>query len=513
MQGPVRHVVIAGGGTAGWVAAAALVKQLGPLVSITLVESDTIGTVGVGESTIPTARTFHDLLGIYEQAFLRATRATFKLGISFENWGRDGDRYFHPFGTIGRATWVGDFQHFWLEADAAGGAAPFGAYSLEREAALAGRFSIGGEPALSYAYHLDATRYAAFLRGLAEPAGVRRIEGTIQDVLIDPESGDIAALDLADGTRVAGDLFIDCTGFRALLIGKTLGAAWRDWSEWLVTDRALAVQTENIGPPLPYTRAIAHGEGWRWRIPLQTRTGNGLVYASTFLSDDEAHARLLASIDGAPLFEPRPIRYQSGMRAAPWTRNCIALGLAAGFIEPLESTSIHLIHIAVTRLIQAFPFDGVEPAVAQRFNRQAQREWEHVRDFIILHYKLTERTDTPFWRRCQAMPIPESLAERIALFATVAQAYQGGEDLFRVDSWVSVMLGQRLSPRRWHQVGKLLEPGALPDALASLRNTIKTRVATLPTHQAFVEGYCPASGNSEADNDVFVIIVVWFCRL
>lgn len=489
--GPVKHVVIAGGGTAGWVTAAALVKQLGTMLSITLVESDEIGTVGVGESTIPTARTFHDLLGIYEQPFMQAAQATFKLGISFENWGRDGDAYFHPFGSVGRGNWMGDFQHFWLEARRDGSTEPFGAYSLEQRAALEGRFATGGQPALSYAYHLDATRYAKFLRSLAEPAGVRRVEGNIRSVALDPESGMIDALELESGARIDGDLFIDCTGFRALLIGQALGVEFRDWGQWIATDRALAVQTESIGPPVPYTRAIAHGEGWRWRIPLQTRTGNGLVYASDFLSDDEACARLLRDIEGTPLFEPRPIRYATGMRVAPWTRNCIAMGLAGGFIEPLESTSIHLIQVAVTRLIQAFPFAGVSAAVTQRFNAQAVREWEHVRDFIILHYKLTERDDTPFWRRCRDMEIPASLAERLALFRDAAQAHQGGEDLFRVDSWVSVMLGQRLEPHAWHQVARLLPPGELRTALADLKRLIGERVASLPAHEAFLKEFCP----------------------
>jgi tryptophan halogenase len=490
--GPVRHVVIAGGGTAGWVTAAALVKQLGSLISITLVESDEIGTVGVGESTIPTARTFHDLLGIHEQPFMQAAQATFKLGISFENWGRDGDTYFHPFGSVGRGNWMGDFHHFWLEARREGAAEPYGAYSLEQQAALRRCFATGGQPTLSYAYHLDATRYAKFLRSLAQPAGVRRVEGKIRNVVLDPESGFIDALELESGARIDGDLFIDCTGFRALLIGQTLGVAFDDWGRWIATDRALAVQTESVGPPVPYTRAIAHGEGWRWRIPLQTRTGNGLVYASDFLSDDEACARLLRDIEGAPLFEPRPVRYATGMRSTPWTRNCIALGLAAGFIEPLESTSIHLIQVAVTRLIQAFPFAGMSDAVTQRFNAQAAREWEHVRDFIILHYKLTERNDTPFWRRCREMAIPDSLTQRLALFCDAAQAYQGGEDLFRVDSWVSVMLGQRLEPRAWHQLARLVPPGELRKALADLRRLIGERLASVPTHEAFLKEFCPA---------------------
>ncbi|QYE35846.1 tryptophan 7-halogenase [Polymorphobacter sp. PAMC 29334] len=495
MQGKrVERVVIAGGGTAGWIAAAALVKQLGPLISVTLVESEEIGTIGVGESTIPTARSFHELLGIYEDAFMRASQATFKLGISFENWGHDGTRYFHPFGSVGRSVWMGDFQHFWLEARRQGLTnADYGDFSLEQNAALASRFTRDGKPPLAYAYHLDAGGYARFLRSLAEAAGVRRVEGKIRSVPVDAESGEIVALELESGERIEGDLFIDCTGFRALLIGETLGVKFEDWGEWIATDRALAVQTESTGPAVPYTRAIAHGEGWRWKIPLQTRVGNGLVYASDFLSEDEAVARLLGSIDGRPLFDPRPIRYRTGMRTSSWSRNCIALGLASGFVEPLESTSIHLIHVAVTRLIQLFPFAGTTAALADRYNAQSAREWQGVRDFVILHYKQSERADTAFWRRCRDMPIPDSLAERIALFRESAMAYQGGEDLFRVDSWVSVMLGQGLMPRDWHRVAELLKPGELGQALGDLRKGIAATVAATPAHDAFIARYCAAA--------------------
>nr|WP_295660595.1 tryptophan halogenase family protein [Polymorphobacter sp.] len=490
----VERVVIAGGGTAGWVAAAALVKQLGPLISITLVESEEIGTIGVGESTIPTARAFHELLGIYEDAFMRAAQATFKLGISFENWGRDGARYFHPFGSVGRSTWMGDFQHFWLEARRQGLTnADYGEFSFEQNAALAGRFALEGKPQLAYAYHLDAGGYTRFLRSLAESAGVRRVEGKIRNVPVDAESGDIVALELESGERIEGDLFIDCTGFRALLIGETLGVKFEDWGDWIATDRALVVQTESTGPAVPYTRAIAHGEGWRWKIPLQTRVGNGLVYASDFLSEDEASARLLGALDGRPLFDPRPIRYKTGMRMKSWSRNCVALGLSSGFVEPLESTSIHLIQVAVTRLIQLFPFAGTTTALAERFNVQSTREWQGIRDFVILHYKQSERDDTAFWRRCRDMPIPDSLAERIALFRESAAAYQGGEDLFRVDSWVSVMLGQGLMPRDWHRLGELLKPGELAQALADIKKGIAGAVAATPAHDAFIARYCAAA--------------------
>jgi tryptophan halogenase len=491
----VKRVVIAGGGTAGWVAAAALVKQLGPLIDITLVESDEIGTVGVGESTIPTSRSFHQLLGIDEQAFMRATQATFKLGIAFENWGRIGDRYIHSFGEIGRrSTWMAEFHHFWLEARAQGFGGSLADYCFELQASEAGKFAKADGLDINYAYHLDATLYARFLRGLAEPAGVQRVEGRIARVEQHAETGFIEALVLESGVRVEGDLFIDCTGFRALLIEQTLQTGFEDWTRWLATDSAFAVQTRSTGPAIPLTRAIAHDAGWRWRIPLQHRVGNGIVYASAFMTDEDARARLLAEIDGDALIEPRLIRYQTGRRRRVWNRNCIALGLASGFIEPLESTSIHLVKVAVTRLIQQFPFGGCDPAQADRFNAQSRDELEGIRDFIVLHYHLTEREDSPFWRHCRTMDIPASLAQRIALFREHAHAWQDGGDLFRVDSWVQVLLGQRLEPRSYHQLARIMGATELRDALLGLKANIDAAVARLPSQEQFLASYCPAQG-------------------
>lgn len=492
---PQTRVVIAGGGTAGWLAATALVRQLGPLVDVVLVESDEIGTVGVGESTIPTARSFHAFLGIDEAAFMTATQATFKLGIAFENWGALGDRYFHPFGTVGRSVAIADFQHFWLEAQRHGFGGAYTDYSLEARAAAEGRFGRDGADTLAYAYHLDATAYARFLRGIAEPAGVRRIEGRIAQVERDGATGNIAALHLATGERIEGDLFLDCTGFRALLIEGALQTGFEDWSAWLACDRALAVQTEAVGAPVPYTRAIAHRAGWRWRIPLQTRVGNGLVYSSDQMSEDEATATLLGGIEGAPLFAPRPLRFRAGMRRKAWRHNCIALGLAAGFIEPLESTSIHLVMIAVMRMIQSFPFYGGEStALAARFNAQSRHEWEHIRDFIILHYTQTERTDSPFWERCRSMTVPDSLAQRMALFAESAGAWQGQDDLFKVDSWVSVMLGQGLMPRDHHRIVRMLSEQALRESLQGLDRQLSQQLPSIPAHAAYLARYCPHSG-------------------
>ena len=482
----VKRVVIAGGGTAGWTVAAALVKNLGSLLAITLVESDAIGTVGVGESTIPTARRFHELIGLDEQAFVRATGASFKLGIAFEDWARVGDRYFHSFGVTGPSTWMADFQHMWLEAREQGFAGELGDYCLELQAAKEGKFQGGRGSPLNYAYHLDATAYGQFLRGIAEPQGVRRVEGKIAEVKVAPDSGFIEALVLESGETVEGDLFIDCTGFRGLLIEGALATGWDDWSHWLPTDSALAVQTEAVGPARPYTRAVAHRAGWQWQIPLQHRVGNGLVYCSRFMSDDEAQALLAERVEGPMLTEPRLIRFKAGSRRKEWHKNCVAIGLASGFVEPLESTSIHLIMIAVTRLMQLFPFGGVNEAVAERYNDVARREIEGIRDFIILHYYLNER-DEPFWQECRSLDIPASLAERIALFREGANAYQAADELFRTDSWVQVMLGQRLTPRSHHAMGQLMPPEQLRTALAGAAEKVRQAVARLPAHQAFLD--------------------------
>jgi tryptophan halogenase len=486
---PTR-IVIAGGGTAGWLAAAVLTRQLGTLAQVTLVESEEIGTVGVGESTIPTVRAFHALIGLDEREFMAATGASFKLGISFENWGRQGDRYIHSFGEVGKSTWMSDFQHFWLEARARGVAGPFGTYCLEHQAADANRFATGPDATISYAYHLDAGRYARLLRERCEQAGLTRIEGRIASVERDGESGDIAALVLNDGARVEGDLFFDCTGFRALLIGDALGVGFEDWGHWLPTDRALAVQTAATGPAVPYTRAIAHDAGWRWKIPLQHRVGNGLVYASGHLDDDAAHARLLGAVEGDMLIEPRLIRFRTGRREAAWAHNCIALSLAGGFVEPLESTSIHLIMIALTRFLQLFPGGRPTASAVARFNAQSRQEIEAVRDFIILHYTLNER-DEPFWRDRRTMPLPDTLAERIDLFREGANAYQADHDLFRVASWLQVMLGQRLEPQGHHPLARLMPPGKLEEALRDIAGGVSQAVRQLPHHQAFLDRYCP----------------------
>ena len=492
---PIKRVVIAGGGTAGWIAAFALAKQLGALLDITLVESDEIGTVGVGESTIPTARTFHQYMGIDEADFVRATGSTFKLGISFEDWARQGDRYIHSFGTIGRSTWMVDFHHFWLRAFELGMADEIGTFCLEHQAAVVGKFGASKGVPLNYAYHLDAGRYGRYLRSLGEAAGVRRVEGKIEEVRQSGETGDIEALILEAGEAIEGDLFIDCTGFRALLIGKALGVGFQDWSHWLPTDSALAVQTSEVEPPRPYTRAMAHRAGWQWRIPLQHRVGNGLVYSSAHMSDEEARQLLEQAIEGKVLIDPRLIRFKAGNRSQVWIKNCIAIGLSSGFVEPLESTSIHLIMIAVSRLLQIFPFGGVSSSVAERFNLQSSREIEGIRDFIILHYRLNQR-EGKFWRDCRETEIPDSLAQRIALFAEAGHTFQDAHDLFRIDSWVQVMLGQGLMPRGYHPAARMMAEQQLKDALENLGGNIRRAVTNMPTHEAWLRGFSAADGNS-----------------
>ncbi|QJU59122.1 tryptophan 7-halogenase [Sphingomonas sp. AP4-R1] len=488
----MKRVVIAGGGTAGWITAAALSKQLGPLLDITLVESDEIGTIGVGESTIPTARTFHGLIGINEQAFMAETGAAFKLGISFEHWARIGDMYFHAFGEIGKSTWMGPFHHFWLQARERGIGGSLDDYSYELKAAEQRRFATYEGSPIGYAYHLDAGLYARYLRKEAETSAMRRIEGKIQKVEQDGESGHITGLVLESGQRIEGDLFIDCTGFRGLLIEQTLAAGYEDWSHWLPNDSAIASQTRSVEPAVPYTRAIAHGAGWEWRIPLQHRVGNGLVYSSRHLTDDEAHARFRERMEGEILIEPKLIRFRTGRRRDVWVKNCIALGLAGGFVEPLESTSIHMIMIAVIRLLQLFPFGDDQPVLARRFNDLAEREIEGIRDFVIMHYKLTERDDTAYWRACRDMAIPDTLRARLDLFRESGHAYQTPDELFRLDSWVQVMFGQRWVPQSYHHMAAIMDTARLEEALGDLRRGIVQAVAKLPTQQAFLDSYCRA---------------------
>jgi tryptophan 7-halogenase len=491
----VNKVVIAGGGTAGWLAAAALSQQLGRVLDITLIESDEIGTIGVGEATIPPIRVFHKLLQIDEQEFMRATAATFKLGISFENWARKDDRYIHSFGRNGKPTWMCEFHNFWLRSRELGVESELGDYCFELQAAKAEKFATAPQIEINYAYHFDAGQYSKFLRRFAEGFGIKRIEGKIRQVTQNSESGFIEALVLHSGQVVEGDLFIDCTGFRGLLIEQTLKSGYEDWSHWLPCDSAAAVQTQLAAPASPYTRSIAHDSGWRWCIPLQHRVGNGLVFSSHFLDDEAAKEELVRSIDGKPLTAPRVLKFQTGRRRVVWNKNCVALGLASGFIEPLESTSIHLMMVGVTRLMHLFPFSGVTQSLVDQYNEGARVEMEKTRDFVVLHYHATQRDDSGFWRHCRDMPIPDSLAHRIALFRESAYAFQGADELFRVDSWAQVMLGQGIIPKAYHHAARILGDQELTKFLAEYRASITQTVARLPAHQDFVNQYCRSNNN------------------
>ncbi len=485
-----RRIVIAGGGTAGWMAAAALARTMGSAIDLTLIESDSIGTIGVGESTIPPMATFNRLLGIGEAEFMRATQATFKLGIQFENWKVQGENYFHSFGITGRDHWTAGFQHFWMHGQTKGHAESYDDYCLELKAAAEGKFAHLPDNRMNYAYQLDSSRYAVFLRKLAEADGARRIEGKIAEVRLDGNSGQIAALVLDGGQCVEGDLLIDCTGFRALLIEGALHSGYDDWSHHLPCDSAIAVQTESVRPPVPYTRAIAHDAGWQWRIPLQHRQGNGIVYCSRLLDRDAALDRLFATVEGQRLTEPNVIRFTTGARRKQWHRNCIAIGLSGGFMEPLESTSIHLIQRAVLRLIRMLPMGEISARDIAEFNDQQMADMVQIRDFLILHYKATERRDSPFWRHCADMDIPDSLTQKIELFRETGRVFRKNEELFAENSWVQVMMGQGIMPRAYHPVATRLSDGELDQLLKGLRDSVAQTVASLPAHSAYVAQYC-----------------------
>ncbi len=487
-----RRVVVAGGGTAGWMAAAALARTLGEAIELTLVESDAIGTIGVGESTIPPLVTYNRLLGIGEADFMRATQATFKLGIEFENWKVQGERYFHSFGLTGRDHWSAGFQHFWMHGQTKGHQSSFDDYCLELKAAYSSRFAHLPDNRMNYAYQLDSSLYAAFLRKLAEADGACRVEGKIAEVQLDGDTGHIAALLLESGQRIEGDLFLDCTGFRALLIEGALHVGYDDWTHYLPCDAAIAVQTASIRPPVPYTRAIAHDAGWQWRIPLQHRQGNGIVYCSRYLDRESALDRLLSSVEGERLTEPNFIRFTTGARRKQWHRNCIAVGLSSGFMEPLESTSIHLIQRAVLRLIRMLPMGDVSERDVAEFNDQQHTDMLQVRDFLILHYKATERRDSPFWRQCADMEIPDSLTQKIELFRETGRVFRKNEELFVENSWIQVMMGQGIVPRAYHPVATKLSDEDLDQLLAGLRDSVSKTVASLPEHHAYVSRYCGA---------------------
>ena len=486
---PLKTIVIVGGGTAGWIAGAMLAKFVPRTTQIRLVESDAIGTVGVGEATIPQIRLLTAALGINENAMLAATQGTFKLGIEFVDWSEPGSRYMHAFGAVGRGLGVVPFHHHWLRARAAGIAAPLGDYVATAQAAADARFD--RHPEIAYAYHFDATLLARWLRRIAEANGVDRVEGTIVAAHRDGESGDLAGVTLDDGTAISGDFFLDCSGFRSLLLGDALDVGFESWSHWLPCDRAVAVACEATAPLLPYTRATARPVGWQWRIPLQHRTGNGLVYAAADLSDDEAAARLLATLDGEAIGDPLPLRFATGKHARFWERNVVALGLASGFMEPLESTSIHMVQSAVARLLSLFPSSGDNTAARAAYNRQTHVEYDTVRDFLILHYHANRRQE-PFWQRCRDMALPESLADKIAQFRAGAILTQEVTDLFTEPAWVQVMIGQGIDPATWSPLAEGLSRDQLAAFLADIRNRHAATAQALPAHADTIALQCVA---------------------
>jgi tryptophan halogenase len=495
----IRKIVIVGGGTAGWMTAASLARKAAGLqYSIELVESEEIGTVGVGEATIPPICVFNAALGINEAQFMRATQATFKLGIEFADWHHRGHAYMHPFGQFGAEMNGVYFHHFWLRHRAGGGAMEPGVFNANVLASYSGRYGRPRAddrlplPPMPYAFHFDAGLYAVFLRRMAEAEGVKRIEGKIVNVTQNGEDGFIESVQLADGRVLPGDLFIDCSGFRGLLIEQTLHAGYDDWSRWLPCDRAMAVPCERVQATTPYTRATAQEAGWQWRIPLQHRTGNGYVYCSQFLGDDEAARGLLTRLDGAPLAEPRPLRFVAGRRKEIWKKNVVAIGLSSGFLEPLESTSIHLVQAAIARLLFLFPAEGLDQAVIDKFNALSHAELEQIRDILVLHYTATERDDTPFWRHCRAIEKPDSLRRRIDMYESGGAIYIDPGDVFREPSWFAIFEGQGLRPRAWHPFANALPEAELNRRLSMLSSDVLKRVQTFPSHDEFIRTYCSA---------------------
>jgi tryptophan halogenase len=494
----LRKVCIVGGGTAGWIAAALMAHHFkGKLFEIELVESDDIGTIGVGESTIPPFLELIAKLDINEQEFIKSVQASFKLGIEFKDWHRKGESYFHPFGEIGARIELSEFYQCWLKARMAGQAGELQDYAPASVMAREGRFMLPFKAqntpiaASSYALHVDAKRVAQYLRGHAEARGVKRTEGIVADVGLD-DRGFVERLVLKDGREVSADFFIDCSGFRALLSEKALGVGYEDWSEWLFCDRAIAAQTENVGPPRPYTLAHAQDAGWRWRIPLQHRTGNGHVFCSDYMTDQEATDSLLAQVEGKVVAGPMVVPFKTGVRQQIWHKNVLAIGLSSGFIEPLESTAIHLIYRGMDFFFRFLPDRNCDPRLAAEYNRRMTADYAEIRDFIVLHYCATQRDDTPFWRRCRDMALPDSLNERIELFRVNGTLREGLDELFRSASWFSVLEGMGVHPDGYHPLVDRIDEAKLFPAMDRARGQLVDVVRQLPTHQAFIDAHCRA---------------------
>ncbi len=497
-ENSIRSVVIVGGGTAGWMTAAALANAIRTGCTITLIESEEIGTVGVGEATIPPLRTFNEALGITENDFVAATQGSFKLGIQFTDWGKQNHSYFHPFGSYGRDFDFLPLHQYWLAAKARGEAPELDELCMAWAAARRGKFAPPSPEQRSvlstfdYAYHFDAGLYARFLRGYAEERGVVRIEGKVGDVGLDSESGHVSHVTMQDGRRIEGDLFVDCSGFRGLLIEGALQTGYQDWRHWLPCDSAYAVPCERAGAFTPYTRSTARAAGWQWRIPLQHRTGNGHVFCSNFISDDEAAAVLMANLDGQALADPRKLTFVTGRRNLFWNRNVIAVGLSGGFMEPLESTSIHLIQAAISKLIALFPDRNFDPLVTAEYNRIAINEFERIRDFIILHYKLTSRTDSELWRYCSAMDVPETVIWKIEHFRRNGRLVQRDADLFGPPSWLAVHIGQGNMPEGTDPLLPLRGVDHV-DYLRKLEGALARAAEAMPDHADYIARYCAAA--------------------
>lgn len=496
---PIRKVVIAGGGTAGWMAAASLSRfARGRDLSITLIESSGIGTIGVGEATIPSIVRFNHGLGIDELDFIRATGATFKLGIQFEDWRERGHKFFHPFSDYGTPNGGVDFHHYFYRLRKAGRSSgrDLTDYSIACSLATHGNFA---QPLLNppspladyaYAYHFDAGRYAEFLRELATGNGVRRLDGKIVEVRLRPGDGFIQSLLLDDGSSLEGDLFIDCTGFRGLLIEEALQTGYEDWSHWLPCDSAVAAQTERVGAPLPYTRTTALDSGWMWRIPLQHRTGSGYVFSSHFLEKEKAQTTLLENLQSPPLHDPRSFHFRAGRRRQVWNKNCFALGLASGFLEPLESTSISLIQTGIAQLLTFFPDRAFDPAMIAEVNRRHRHELENIRDFIVLHYKLNRREDTEFWRHCRAMAIPDSLQHKIDLFRSCGHIAMYQPEAFEESSWLSMYHGFGLDPLRYDARADAISQSELSAHLHRMRDSLEKAGRDAMPHGNFLRRHC-----------------------
>ena len=495
----IRSVQIVGGGTAGWMTAAVLSRFFPPeRLAITVVESDEIGIVGVGEATVPLLQQLNGLLEIDEREFLKATNGTYKLGIEFRDWGELGRVFFHGFGDFGADIQGIPPQHHWLKLRQLGDPTPIDDYSLPYAIGRRGRFAIPPNdpehPAsfFKHAFHFDASLYGRFLRGYAEARGVVRVEGKIVDVALRGEDGFIDHVTLADGRELGADLFVDCSGFRGLLIQQALETGYHDWRHWLPCDSALAVPSENVSPPTPYTVSTARSAGWQWKIPLQHRTGNGHVYSSAFMSDDGARDILLANLEGRALAEPRQLRFVTGRRKQAWNRNCVSIGLASGFMEPLESTSIQLIQTGAARLVDYFPDRNFDPAVRDEYNRLTANEYERIRDFIILHYSLTKRDDSDFWRHCAAMELPDTLQHKIEVFAATGKVPFLTEESYLESSWVAIFAGNGLLPRRYDPLVDALPDDQLKALFAKRRAELGRIAESMPTHQAFIERFCLA---------------------